>query len=209
MKAPPRKGSPRCRPALVILVLPALACAAQPAAAPPSSQALAACANVTDSSERLACYDRLAGRGAAPASSAAPAQPARAPGGAAAAAVPAPAPSPTLAPSTTPGSPPPVTPTPAGAAAPPLSSPQSFGLYSAEHPKVAVSQTLEARVLALGRSKDDRRTVSLEGGARWELLDDGDALLAVGDMITIKRAALGSYLMYTPTKRAHRVRRLN
>jgi hypothetical protein len=52
-------------------------------------------------------------------------------------------------------------------------------------------------------------TVTLDGGALWELVDDSDPLLAVGDTVTIKRAALGSYLMSTPTKRTHRVRRLD
>jgi hypothetical protein len=225
MKARPRNASALRRPpALVILALPALACAAQPAATP-SSQALAACASITDSAERLACYDRLVGRGAAPAApapSAAPAQPAVAPAPAAAAmpaAAPAraatpvqnatPEPSATPAPSATPGSNAVVTPPPPVATAPAPSSPQSFGLYSAEHPKVAVSRTLEASVVSLGKSRDDRMTVTLDGGASWELLDDGDPLLAVGDTVTITRAALGSYLMHTPTKRTHRVRRLD
>jgi hypothetical protein len=52
-------------------------------------------------------------------------------------------------------------------------------------------------------------TVTLEGGASWQLLDDGDALLAAGDTVTITRAVFGSYLMSTPTKRTHRVRRLD
>jgi hypothetical protein len=203
------KGSPlRGRPALVILVLPSLACAAQPAATAPS-QALAACANIADSAARLACYDKLVGRGAAapaaPASAAAPPQPA----GAHAPAV-APAPTPAPAPAAAPGSTAAAAPTPPGAAAPTASSPQSFGLYSAEHPRPPpASRTLEARVVALGKSVGGRMTVSLDGGALWELLDDGDPLLAVGDTVTIRRAALGSYLMSTPTKRTHRVRRLD
>jgi hypothetical protein len=199
VKAWARRRPPARRPAaLLILALPSLASAAQPAATPPS-QALAACAGITDSAERLACYDRLVGRGAAPAapaSTAAAPQPAAA-AAPAAAAVPAPAPAPSVAPAA-PG---------AAAAAPP--SPQSFGLYSAEHPKPALSPSLEARVVALGKSADDHTTVSLDGGARWELLDGADALLAIGDTVTIKRAALGSYLMSTPTKRLLRVRRLN
>jgi hypothetical protein len=187
MKAWPRNGSlPRFRAALVVLVLPALACAAQPAATSPP-QALAACANISDSAERLACYDKLVGRGAAPAAPAsapAPPQPAGAPASATAG--------------------------PAAAAAPAASSPQSFGLYSAEHPKPPpVSRTLEARVVALGKSLDGQMTVSLDSGGLWELLNDADPLLAVGDTVTITRAALGSYLMHTPTKRTHRVRRLD
>ena len=41
-------------------------------------------------------------------------------------------------------------------------------------------------------------TVTLDGGALWELVDDSDPLLAVGDTVTITRAALGSYLMQHP-----------
>jgi hypothetical protein len=219
MKGWPRKGRPpRFRPALAILALPSLACAAQPAATPPS-QGLADCAGITDSAARLACYDRLAGRGAAPAAPEAPAAPAQPAGTQASAAT-----SPSAGMATPPAPPVPVTApapasaaaaaagaarTPPGAAAPPPPSPQSFGLYQAEHPKPPpVSRTLEARVVALGKSAGGQMTVTLDGGAMWELLDDGDPLLAVGDAVTIQRAALGSYLMSTPTKRIHRVYRL-
>jgi hypothetical protein len=51
-------------------------------------------------------------------------------------------------------------------------------------------------------------TVSLAGGALW-VLDDADPLLTVGETVTITRAALGSYLMKTPSQRTHRVRRLH
>jgi hypothetical protein len=211
MKAWPREGSPlRFRPAVVILALPALACAAQPAATSPP-QALAACANISDSAERLACYDKLVGRGAAPAAPAsapAPPQPAGTPAPAVAGPAAATAPPAASAPTAIPGSNAAVTQTPPGAAAPAAPSPQSFGLYSVEHPKLQVSRTLEARVVALG-SLDGQMTVSLDGGGLWELLGDSDPLLAVGDTVTITRAALGSYLMHTPTKRTHRVRRLD
>ena len=56
-------------------------------------------------------------------------------------------------------------------------------------------------------SASGRMTVSLEGGAVWEL-DDADPLLAVGETVTITRAAFGSYIMHTPRHRTHRVRRL-
>lgn len=213
MKAWPRKGSPpRWRPALVSLLLASLPCAAQPAATP-ASAALAACADITDSAARLACYDKLAGR-AAPAGPQAPAAPLQ-PGGAQAAAAsvpPAVAPVPTTAPApaAAPGSIAAAAPMPPSAAAPAPSSPKSFGLYGAEHPRPPpATPALEARIVALGRSAGDRMTVTLDGGALWELVDDSDPLLAVGDAVTIKRAALGSYLMSTPTKRTHRVRRLD
>ena len=62
--------------------------------------------------------------------------------------------------------------------------------------------------MGLGKSASGRTTVALEGGQLWEL-DDPDALLAAGDTVSISRAALGSFMMLTPAKRTHRVRRLH
>jgi len=172
VKVRPRAGS-RCGAGLILLTLPWLACAEQPAA-PAVPQA--PCASINDDVQRLACYDKQAGRGAAPAAAV------------------------------------PQTPTPPSAIAPAssLPAPQAFGLYSAEHPKAPPAKgKLEARVIALGASGDGRPTVTLEGGAVWELRDEEDPLLAVGDTVLIRRAALGSFLMDTPTKRTHRVRRLH
>jgi len=171
--------APRCLRALATLTLWSMACAAQSAA--PSSKALAACVKISDGAERLACYDKLAGRSAAPS------------------AVP-PAAAPVSSPTSSPAS---------AQAASSASTSQIFGLYSAEHPKPpAFSRTLEARVVGLGQSADGRMTVRLEGGGLWELLEERDPLLAVGDKVSVRRAALGSYLMSTPTRRTHRVRRL-
>ena len=39
-------------------------------------------------------------------------------------------------------------------------------------------------------------------------LDGSDALLAKGDSVTIRRAALGSYFLTTPAGREHRVKRV-
>jgi hypothetical protein len=158
--------------------------AAQPAPAVPQS-ALHACASIAADTDRLACYDRLARRAVpgadAPLVRASPA-----------AAVPAAA---------TPSPAAPVPVTPPGAA---------FGLYEAEHPRpppVAVAASLEARVVALGRTADGRMSASLEGGAVWEL-DQADPVLAIGDTVILTRASFRSYLMHTPTGRTHRVRRL-
>ena len=174
--------------ALALTAAPIAAGAAQPAAPAPQSS-LQGCASIAADADRLACYDRLAGR-------AVPVAPTH---GAAAVA-------------------PAATVTPPHGAAPPVAAPaapvpppkETFGLYEAEHPKpppVAAAATLEARVVALGKSANGHMTVSLEGGAVWEL-DDSDPLLAVGETVTITRATFGSYLMHTPTKRTYRARRL-
>jgi hypothetical protein len=85
----------------------------------------------------------------------------------------------------------------------------SFGSYSAEHPTApALPQTLSARVTALGKTIDGRPTVTLEGGALW-LLDEADPLLAVGDTVTISRGTFSSFLLETPTRRLHHVRRIS
>jgi hypothetical protein len=67
---------------------------------------------------------------------------------------------------------------------------------------------MEARVLSLGRSPSGRTTLTLDGGQLWEL-EEADPVLAVGDLVTIRRAALGSFIVETPTKRMHHVRRLH
>ncbi len=145
----------------------------------------AACAPIEDPTQRLSCYDRAAGRPAAPHASvpvpAAPAAVAPAPASAAA----------------------------GTAAAPAAANPRSFGLYTAEHPAPPPApSTITGTVASLGTSASGRATVTLEGGQLWELADP-DPLLAAGDAVTIRRAALGSFEMTTPSKRTHRVRRLH
>jgi hypothetical protein len=171
-------------------------------AATVSQSSLHACAILTDPAERLGCYDQLAGH--APNGDAAPV--AAAPAAAAAAAA-APATTTTSAPATpAAGTTAASAATATAAAAPPPK--ESFGLYTAEHPTApAVTQSLDDRVVATGASASGRMTVALASGALWEL-DEADPLLTVGDVVSIRRAALGSFLMETPTKRTHRARRL-
>jgi hypothetical protein len=71
-----------------------------------------------------------------------------------------------------------------------------------------VAASLEAPIAAVGKSASGHMTISVEGGAVWEL-DEPDPLLRVGDVVSITRAALGSYILYTPSRRTHRVRRLH
>ena len=181
-------------------------------AATVSQSSLHACAILTDPAERLGCYDQLAGH--APNGDAAPVAAAPAAAAAATAAVPA---------TTTTATP--AAPAPAAASAAPAAGTtaasaatataaaepppkESFGLYTAEHPTApAVTQSLDDRVVATGASASGRMTVALASGALWEL-DEADPLLTVGDVVSIRRAALGSFLMETPTKRTHRARRL-
>jgi hypothetical protein len=71
-----------------------------------------------------------------------------------------------------------------------------------------MASSLQAHVVNVGSSPNGHQTATLEGGAVWELLDP-DPLLATGDAVTIRRASLGSFVMETPSRRTHHVRRLH
>jgi len=181
-----------------ILLRAPLAAYAQPESSA-SQGALQACASIADSAGRLACYDQLAGRAAAGAGQ--PLSKSHAPPSTGSPPSPAPAQASGNGATAT---------APAAALAVPLPAPAAaaFGAYAAEHPKPPpAASKLEGAVTAVGHSPSGRMTVSLEGGALWEL-EDADPLLGVGDVVTITRAMLGSYLMQTPTRRTHRVRRV-
>jgi hypothetical protein len=48
----------------------------------------------------------------------------------------------------------------------------------------------------------------LDNGQTWEFTE-GDPRVRPGDTVTIKRAALGSFLMLTPSRHSYRVERLH
>lgn len=101
---------------------------------------------------------------------------------------------------------------PAPAAAPvpaPIAAPRAedFGLR-APPPQKDEIKSITRRVTGFGQSAQGRVVVALDNGQSWEL-DTPDPLLAVGDSVTIQRAALGSFLLTTPTKRTHRIRRIH
>jgi len=173
------------------------------AAGQPSAADLNTCAAIATQAERLACYDKLAGRGAS-SGAATPqgVQPSAAP---ATAVTPKPArpPSSPAAPATVPD------PGPTSQKGPAPGTPEAFGLYAAEHPKAPVTNvdSISGKVVDLEYDNYGRETVSLEGGPMWQLAGS-DALLAKGDSVTIRRAALGSYFLTTPAGREHRVKRV-
>jgi hypothetical protein len=153
---------------------------------------LTQCSSISNTAERLACYDRLAGRASAkvPPSSPAAAAPASAPVSATPAAA---------------------APVPAGA-----STANDFGLSKVQKERAdgatsgspAEIKSITVRVTGFRKGPSGRPRVLLDNGQTWEYEEDGDYLLAVGDSVTIRRASLGSFLLVTPSKLVHRVRRI-
>ncbi len=148
-------------------------------------KALAPCSGISSDADRVACYDKLAGR--VPEPKAAPSVAASAPAHAA-----------------------PVAAAPVPAAAP---TEEDFGrskLQMAASSRSAPEiKTVTAKVAAFGRSPNLLTQVTLDNGQIWEYLDGPDPLLSIGDSVTIKHATFGSFLLLTPAKYSHRVRRIN
>jgi hypothetical protein len=89
-------------------------------------------------------------------------------------------------------------------------SPQkAFGLYSVEHPapSAPAESVLTAKVISLGSNSRGHSTVTLEGDQVWEL-DSADPVLAAGETVTVKRGALGAFILTTAGGRLHRVHRI-
>jgi hypothetical protein len=186
------------------------ACAAGGALAE-DPNALTQCSSISNDAERLACFDRVASR--ASASKASPSSPAAGPPAAAPVrAAPAAAPV-SAAPAAAPVSAAPAasTPVPAGA-----SNADDFGISkvqkerngAASSSSAKIKTSLTARVTGFREGPNKRPRVLLDNGQSWEYEEDGDNLLAVGDSVTIRRASLGSFLLVTPAKISHRVRRI-
>jgi hypothetical protein len=163
---------------------------------------LAQCSSIANTAERLACYDRLAGRASAKA-------PPSSPAAAAPAAPPVSAAPVSAAPVS--AAPPAATPVPAGA-----STANDFGLSKVQKERAdgaassspAAIKSITARVTGFRKGPSGRPRVLFDNGQTWEYEEDGDYLLAVGDSVTIRRASLGSFLLVTPSKLVHRVRRI-
>jgi hypothetical protein len=148
------------------------------ASAAPTDADLARCAAIEPPKDRLACYDTLAGR---PARSSTPAS--------AVVAAPAARSSPAV---------------PAAAAA---DGSRDFGLTPGR--RVTAPQgpdAIQARVTQIIEDGLGHATAVLDNGQAWTVMDAG-VRLAVGDLVSIRRAALGSFLMMTPSKHSYRVRR--
>jgi hypothetical protein len=177
--------------AILVLLLAATATAA------PSNDDMARCAAIQAPDTRLSCYDALAHRPTdkMPAAVAKTAPPLAAPPTAATSTSPAPVPS-------------------AAAVQPPATvaaiaaDPQNFGLTAVQQHTADLGPKIETAHISIVSSDQSGRTfVVLDSGQTWTVMDS-DGRLSSGDAVTIKRAALGSFLMLTASNHSYRVRRL-
>ncbi len=65
----------------------------------------------------------------------------------------------------------------------------------------------QAQIVGITHGASGQAMVVLDNGQSWSVLDD-DGWLSNGAMVTIKRAALGSFMMRTPSHHTYRVRRI-
>jgi hypothetical protein len=152
------------------------------------------CAAVADNAARLACYDEAFGRPAGAAASATAASTPTAPTAANA----------------------PVAAVTTGVAVDPAGNArEEFGLNQADKRALAASQgtpapdSMTGKVVNVAHRATGESVVTLEGGQVWIEVDSYTSVaIRPGDVVTIRKAALGSYMLVTPKHVATRVRRL-
>jgi hypothetical protein len=167
--------------ALLTAQITVVVCEADPATI--GGEGLAQCAAIAANDRRLACYDALAGRlGLTPAHAPSPVAGTAAP----------PAAATTASPVATPTAP---------------VDEKLFGLNKPVEPVARGPDSLKANVADLAADSLGNVSVLLDNGQTWTF-NDAYALLRKGDAVVIKRAALGSFMMTTPSKRTYRVRRI-
>lgn len=158
------------------------------------AETLASCARIDAADARLACYDALAHR------------PADATGKPSVAA--ADKPSVAAAPATATAAPAPATTTPVSAAAIAAQDPNNFGLSLAQqHVGSAGPTSIKARIAAINPGPNGLTYLVLDSGQTWTV-GENDGWLSTGDAVTIKRAALGSFLLTAPSNHSYHVRRV-
>lgn len=150
------------------------------------------CATLADDQARLACYDSIFRKPAPTATAEAPSVDVPAAAGAAAGTVAG---------------------TPAGSAATPEAD---FGLTEAakraripEESREQLPESISATVAKVSRQPAGELIVTFVNGQVWTQVQvDVRARVAVGDTVTIRKAALGSHLLVTANRYATRVRRV-
>jgi len=149
------------------------------AAAAPSNDDMARCAAIAAPDARLACYDTLAHRPVEKIPQAAVTPPA------------------SSAPAQTPV-----------AAVPNPADPRNFGLDpTRQHTTDLGPKSIAAHIAVVSANQMGQTTVVLDNDQTWTVIEN-DGRLASGDAVTIKRAALGSFLMRAPSNHTYQVRRI-
>jgi hypothetical protein len=97
-------------------------------------------------------------------------------------------------------------PTQAAVSAAASDDPSSFGLER-PRPVPRGPQKIEARVARISADLHGNVSVILDNGQTWSVREP-DPRLQSGDTVTIRQAALGSYLLTTATRYSYRVQRL-
>ena len=82
----------------------------------------------------------------------------------------------------------------------------SFGVVRRTLVSEPGPKQIGAVVTGLSVDRQGSVLVSLDNGQSWTV-KDADARLSAGDAVTIRRAALGSFLMTTPSRHTYRVQR--
>jgi hypothetical protein len=168
------------------------------------AETLASCARIDAATARLACYDALAHRPTEAGASAGAVKPAAAAAGKPSVAA-APAAPVAATPTVTPA---PATVAPASAAAIAAQDPNNFGLSLAQqHVASAGPTSIKARVEAINSGPNGQTYIVLDSGQTWTM-GANDGWLSKGDAVTIKRAALGSFLLTAPSNHSYHVRRV-
>jgi hypothetical protein len=154
--------------------------AASELAATPSEADWARCAAIDAADARLACYDELGGRPRTDANSSGR--------GASQVAAPAAALSPP--------------------APPPVDDLKNFGLTPAQQHVVETGPTsITARIANISSDQLGHATLLLDNDQTWSL-SDNDGRISAGDPVSIKRGALGSFILLTRSNHTYHVRRV-
>lgn len=93
-------------------------------------------------------------------------------------------------------------------AAQPADNVQNFGLTKQQlHETPQGPEAVTATVKSISSGANGDVYLLLDNGHTWAFAD-ANFLLRAGDAVVIKRAALGSFLMTTPSRRTYHVRRI-
>ncbi len=161
---------------------------------------LARCSSIAADAARLACYDTLARRTVGSehdeAMMTAPSPPS------------ASTPSASRPSASTPSVPPSTSPPASPGTVVNPADPKNFGLTPAQQHLSSDNgpKSIQAQIISVSRDTG-HAYVRLDSGQTWTVEDD-DGRLSIGDLVTIKRAALASYLLLSPANHTYRVRRL-